>query len=96
MPNLAPVYPEEVQIFLPGDSLPPHDRVAILAGSGNDNWSNRTQLMENLRRWAGELGASVVIIGNVEEASSGAKNCGKLVGIRIKKKSGCYCNTVAL
>lgn len=85
MPNLAPVYPEKVQIFLPGDSLPPHDRVAILAGSGNNNWSNRTQLMENLRRWAGELGANVVIIGNVEEASSGARIVGNLSGFGSRR-----------
>lgn len=77
MPNLSPVDLEEVQIFLPGDSLPPHDRVAILAGSGADNWSNRTQLLDHLRRRAGELGANGVILGQVEESSSGEKIVGR-------------------
>ena len=80
MTGLPPVFPENVQIFLPGDSIPPHDRVAFLAGSGNDNWSDRTQLMEHLRRRAGELGANGVIIGDIEEASSGAKIVGYLSG----------------
>lgn len=35
MPNLPPVFPENVQIFLSGDSIPPHDWVAIWAGSGS-------------------------------------------------------------
>ncbi|MYD57372.1 MAG: hypothetical protein F4246_10200 [Rhodothermaceae bacterium] len=86
MPNLAPVYPEMVQIFLPGDSLPPHDRVAILAGSGADNWSNRTQLLDHLRRRAGELGANGVILGQVEESSSGEKIVGYLTGFGSSRK----------
>ena len=86
MPNLSPVDLEEVQIFLPGDSLPPHDRVAILAGSGADNWSNRTQLLDHLRRRAGELGANGVILGQVEESSSGEKIVGYLTGFGSSRK----------
>lgn len=80
MPGLPPMLPEEVQIFLPGDSIPPHDRVAILAGKGADYWSNRTQLLEHLRRRAGDLGANGVILGEVEESSSGEKIVGYLTG----------------
>ena len=85
MPDLPQVMPEHVMIFLPGDSIPPHDRVAILAGTGNDNWSNRTQLMEHLRRRAGQLGANGVVIGHVEEASSGAKIVGYLSGFGSRR-----------
>ncbi len=80
MTNLTPVDPEEVQIFLPGDSIPPHDRVAILAGTGSDDWSNRSQLLNHLRRKAGELGANGVIVGDVEESSTGEKVVGMLTG----------------
>ena len=80
MHGLSPVPPESVKIFLPGDSIPPHDRVAFLAGSGDDVLSNRTQLLEHLRLRAGELGANGVILGDVEEASSGAKIVGYLSG----------------
>ena len=80
MPNLTPVLPEEVQIFLPGDSIPPHDRVAILAGKGSDNWSDQSELLQHLRRRAGELGANGVIVGEVEESSSGEKIVGYLTG----------------
>ena len=80
MPNLTPVLPDAVQIFLPGDSISPHDRVAILAGKGAGNWSNRSQLLEHLRRRAGELGANGVILSEVEESSSGEKIVGYLTG----------------
>ena len=84
--NLPPVSSHEVQVFFPGDEVPPHSRVAFIAGEGADYWSDRAQLLRRLRETAGKLGANGVIVQAVEESSGGEKLVGALTGFGSSRK----------
>jgi hypothetical protein len=68
MPGLPPVPETSVQVFLPGDSVPPHDRVAILEGKFNDAQSSNSKVLNKVRKEAARLGANgLVIVGTERE-----------------------------
>lgn len=81
-----PVPKEQVQVYFAGDTVPEHDRIAILNGSGDDNMTNQAQLIDKLREEAGKLGANAIILQDVEEASTGAKVAQAILGTSAKRK----------
>ena len=68
MPDLPPTSEEIVRVFLPGDTVPEHDRVAILTADFNDSMSDNSDVLNKLRKEAAKLGANaIVIVGNEAE-----------------------------
>ncbi len=68
MPDLPPTSEESVQVFLPGDTVPEHDRVAILTADFNDSMSDNSDVLNKLRQEAAKLGANgIVIVGSEAE-----------------------------
>ncbi len=68
MPDLAPTNEESVRVFLPGDAVPAHDRVAILTADFNDSMSDNSDVLNKLRQEAAKLGANgIVIVGSESE-----------------------------
>ena len=68
-----PVPKENVHVYLPGDELPEHTRVAILNAKGDVDLTNEGQMIEKLREEAGKLGANAIVLQDVEEPGTGAK-----------------------
>ena len=62
MPDLPPTSEESVRVFLPGDSVPEHDRVAILTADFNDSMSDNSDVLNKLRKEAAKLGANGIVI----------------------------------
>lgn len=81
-----PVPKEQVQVYFAGDTVPEHDRIAILNGSGDDTMTNQAQLIDKLREEAGKLGANAIILQDVKEASTGAKVAQAILGTSAKRK----------
>jgi hypothetical protein len=81
-----PVPKEDVQVYFAGDTVPAHERIAILDGSGDDNTTNQAQLIDKLREEAGKLGANAIILQEVEEASTGAKVAQAILGTSAKRR----------
>ena len=81
-----PVPRDEVQVFFSGDTVPPHERIAILTGSGDDTMTNQAQLIDKLREEAGKLGANAIILSDVKEASTGAKVAQAILGTSANRK----------
>lgn len=72
VPGLPPVSADSVQVYLPGDSVPPHDRVALLEADYNDSMSDATDVINKFRSEAAKLGATaVVILGSESEDDTG-------------------------
>ncbi len=71
---------EDVEVYFQGDTIPEHQRVAVLSGKGNDAFTSRGQLLDKLRTEAGKLGANAIIVGENEEASGGAQVASALAG----------------
>jgi hypothetical protein len=81
-----PVPRDDVQVYFKGDSVPTHERIAILSASGDDNMTNQSQLIDKMREEAGKLGANAIILNEVEEASTGAKVAQAILGTSAKRK----------
>lgn len=81
-----PVPRDDVQVYFAGDSVPAHERIAILTGSGDDKMTNQSQLIDKLREEAGKLGANAIILSDVEEPSTGAKVAQAILGTSANRK----------
>src|SRR5690554_1936345 len=81
-----PVPRDDVQVYFAGDTVPEHERIAILTGSGDDEMTNQAQLIDKLREEAGKLGANAIILNEVKEASTGAKVAQAILGTSANRK----------
>lgn len=48
-----PVPKAEVQVYFASDSIPQHERIAILNGKGDESLTNESQMIDKLREEAG-------------------------------------------
>ena len=73
VPGLPPKAEADVQVFLPGDSVPPHERVAILEADFNDSMSDGSDVLNKLRQEAAKLGADGIVLVGTEAESDAAR-----------------------
>ena len=70
----SPVPKESVYVFLPNDTIPSScERVAILHGSGEQDWTDEGDMIDKLRSEAGKLGANALHIQTMEDAGIGER-----------------------
>lgn len=68
----SPVPKESVYVYLANDTIPAScERVAILHGSGEQDWTDEGDMIDELRSEAGKLGANALHILTMEDASTG-------------------------
>ena len=74
--------PSMVRIFTTEEELTKYEflRVAIINSSGNTTWTNRAQMLESMRKKAGEMGANAILMPAIDEPSEGAKIAGAVFG----------------
>ena len=85
--ELAPVCPEGVMIFTTADRVEqPYTEVALLDSKGDTDLTTEAGMIESQRRKAGELGANGVILGTVEDATTGQKVAQALLGTSANRK----------
>lgn len=75
-----------VHVYMQGDSIPAHDRVAILSAKGDDDMTNESQLIDKLREEAGKLGANAIVLGEIKEPSTGARVAGAILGTPTERR----------
>jgi hypothetical protein len=68
----APVPTEDVHVYLPGDEVPTHTRIAILNAEGDVDMTTEGEMIDKLREEAGKLGANAVIMEEIEDPSTAA------------------------
>ena len=96
-PSAAPfpkVAPAEVIIFTSAEELDTlnYQRVAIIEASGSGEWTNQSQMLEAMRKKAGDLGANAVLLPQIKEPGAGAKVAAAVFGTGTQRKG----NAVAL
>jgi len=71
-----------VRIFTTEEELEDYEfvRVAIISSSGNTSWTSRTEMIESMRKKAGEMGANAILMPDIDEPSAGAKIAGAVFG----------------
>lgn len=82
----APVAPEDVYLFLADDEIPEDcERVALLHGSGAQEWTSEGKMWDKLREEAGKLGANAVHIQEMEDAGTGERIAAGLFGTQADR-----------
>lgn len=67
-----PVPKESVYVYLANDTIPAScERVAILHGSGAQDWTDESDMIDELRLEAGKLGANAIHLLSMEDAGTG-------------------------
>ncbi len=83
----TPVPKGEVYVYLPGDTVPEHRRIAILNAKGDVDVTDEGQMIDKLREEAGKLGANAIILGDTEEPSTGAKVAKAFLGTSADRRT---------
>lgn len=76
----TPVARDDVYVYVPGDSIPEHTRIAILDAEGDADLFNNSDLLNKMREEAGKLGANAIILGELEEPGTGARVAQAILG----------------
>ena len=72
--SIAPILPASVYVFLDDDDVPEScERVALLYGSGNETWTDETDMIDEMREVAGALGANAIQLQTMEDAGTGER-----------------------
>ena len=81
------VAPDKVRIYRTADQVKgKYDEIALLNSTGESNWTNDSEMMESMRKKAGELGANGVILDAINEAGAGAKVAAAVFGTGTQRK----------
>lgn len=73
---------EQVRIYRSEASIQcEYAEVAIINAQGGSNYTNENQMFNAAKNRAGKIGANGVVLGNINEPSSGAKVAGAIFGV---------------
>jgi hypothetical protein len=75
-----PVPRDDVYVYMPGDTIPEHTRVAILDAEGDADLFNNADLLNKMREEAGKLGANAIILGDMQAPGTGARVAEAILG----------------
>jgi hypothetical protein len=76
-----PVTPDKVVIYTSPDKVPgKYDEVAILSSEGDYSFADAATFYESFRKEAAKIGANGVIIGQIEDPSTGQKVGSAILG----------------
>jgi hypothetical protein len=75
-----PVPAEDVRVYFADDSIPDHERIAILNAKGAEHWTNEGQMIDRLREEAGKLGANAIILDQLRDPQTGERVVAALFG----------------
>jgi hypothetical protein len=85
--HLATTCPDAVKLYTaPSNVGSPYTEVALLNSSGNTKWTSEGGMMKSMRQKAAEVGATGIIMGNIDEPGAGAKVMGAVFGTGTERK----------
>jgi hypothetical protein len=81
------VEPEQVQVFLTeADVKVEYEKIALINASGESNFTNEEGMIKAMQKKAGKLGANAIILGEIKDASAGAKVAAAVLGTGTQRK----------
>lgn len=85
--HLARTCPDAVRIYSsPARVGAEYQEVALLNSTGLSNWTTESGMMTSMRKKAAEVGATGIIMGNIDEAGAGAKVAAQVLGTYTERK----------
>ena len=82
-----PVPMESVHVYLPGDEIPEHTRIAILNAEGDVDITNEAEMIDKLREEAGKLGANAIVLGDIREPGTGERVLAAVLDTSASRRS---------
>jgi hypothetical protein len=81
------ICPEGVAMFTSADKVgKPYVEVAVLSSSGSQNYTSQAGMYESQRKKAAEVGGNGLILGQSQEAGTGAVVANALLGTPANRK----------
>ena len=85
--HLARTCPDAVKLYTaPSNVGLPYTEVGLLNSSGSSGWTSESGMMKSMRQKAAEVGATGIIMGNIDEPGAGAKVMGAVFGTGTQRK----------
>lgn len=85
--HLARTCPDAVKLYTaPSNVGSPYTEVALLNSAGSSGWTSESGMMKSMRQKAAEVGATGIIMGNIDEPGAGAKVMGAVFGTGTQRK----------
>lgn len=78
---------ESVYVYLEGDSVPEHTRLAILNARGDTDVTDESDMIDKLREEAGKLGANAIILGEIDEPGTGTRIAAAILDFQTERES---------
>ena len=85
--HLARTCPDAVKLYTaPSNVGFPYTEVALHNSAGSSGWTSESGMMKSMRQKAAEVGATGIIMGNIDEPGAGAKVMGAVFGTGTQRK----------
>ena len=85
--HAQPVCPDAVLVFTTADKVGrPYTEVALLTSSGDEDLTSESGMINSQRKKAASIGSNGLILGDVRDASTGAKVAQALLGTSANRK----------
>lgn len=85
--RLARTCPDAVMLYTSPSRVPgPYTEVALLNSTASADATTESGMMKSMRQKAAEVGATGIILGNIDEPSAGAKVAGAVLGTGTIRK----------
>ena len=86
--STTPHPPNQVNVALADDEIDEScERVALLHASGNEDFTDESEMLTKLREEAGKLGANLVHLQSMEDPGTGERVLGALFGTSVDRDS---------
>jgi hypothetical protein len=81
------ICPEGVALFTSADKVgQPYVEVAVLSSTGDQNYTSQAEMYNSQRKKAAEIGANGIILGQTQEAGTGAVVAQALIGTPANRR----------
>jgi hypothetical protein len=85
--DYAAIPVESVQVFVQESDIPgKHEKLALIKLSGDSDLTNETRMIDEAKRAAASIGANGVVLGAINEPSTGAKVAAAVFGVSTTRK----------
>lgn len=85
--NRPPVPADQVVVYRTADQVPrDYEEIALLNAEGSTTWTNEANMIEAMKKKAGQYGANGIILDAISEPGAGAKVAGAFLGVSVDRK----------
>ena len=81
-----PVEMMQVTVYFADDTIPTHQRIAILNARGPEDFTDESDMIDKLREEAGKLGANAIILNELRDPGTGERVVAAIFGGEAERR----------